>query len=113
MTQTFGKMILKARKKNGYSQRDLAKLLGVNFSYLSKLENNRAEYPPKEEVIRGLAEYLHLDAEELIVLAGRLPQQYEEFLKQNYKEMPALLRRMQENPEFAQKVFQTVNEGES
>jgi transcriptional regulator with XRE-family HTH domain len=112
VAQTFGRVILKARKRNGYSQRDLAKLLGVNFSYLSKLENNRAEYPPKEDIIRGLAEYLHLDAEELIVLAGRLPQQYEEFLKQNYKEMPALLRRMQENPEFAQKVFKTVNEGE-
>lgn len=112
MEQTFGRTILKARKQNGYSQRDLAKLLGVNYSYLSKLENNRADYPPKEEIIRGLASHLHLDAEELIVLAGRLPQQYEEFLKQNYKEMPALLRRMQENPEFAQKVFQTVNERE-
>ncbi len=112
MEQTFGKLILQARKDNGYSQRDLAKLLGVNFSYLSKLENDRADYAPKEEIIRSLAKHLHLDPEELIVLAGRLPQQYEEFLKQNYKEMPALLRRMRENPEFAQKVFQTVNEGE-
>lgn len=111
MAQTFGQLILQARKNNGYSQRELAKLLGVNFSYLSKLENDRADYPPKEEIIRGLAKHLHLDPEELIVLAGRLPQQYEEFLKQNYKAMPALLRRMQENPEFAQKVFQTVTEG--
>lgn len=113
MEQSFGKLIRKARKDKGFSQRELAKLLSVDFTYLSKLENDRADYPPKEEVIRSLARNLDLDEEELIVLAGRLPHQYEDFLKQNYKAMPALLRRMQENPDFAQKVFQQVaTEGE-
>ncbi|WP_202220615.1 helix-turn-helix domain-containing protein, partial [Okeania sp. KiyG1] len=48
----------KARKEKGYSQRELAKFLGVDFTYLSKLENDRADYAPKEEVIRGLARNL-------------------------------------------------------
>ncbi len=110
MDQNFGSLIRQARKDKGYSQRELADKLGLDFTYLSKLENNRADYPPKEEVIRALATHLDLDAEELIFLAGRIPQNDEEFLKQHYKNMPTLFRRMRENPEFAQKVFQEAIE---
>lgn len=106
MDQNFGKLIRQARKEKGYSQRELAKRLGLDFTYLSKLENNRADYPPKEDVIRALAKNLDLDEEELIYLAGRIPQQEEDLLKQHYKAMPSLFRRMRENPEFAQRVFQ-------
>lgn len=105
MVQGFGQQIRKARKEKGYSQRDLAKLVDLDFTYLSKLENDRADYPPKEDAIRKLAEHLELDAEELVFSAGRIPERDEEFLRQNYKAMPALFRRMQENPDFAQKVF--------
>ena len=106
MTQNFGKLIRQARKNKGYSQRELAKLLKVDFTYLSKLENNRADYAPKEEVIRSLARHLNLNPEELIFLAGRIPQNQAELLKQHYKNMPTLFRRMGENPEFANRVFQ-------
>lgn len=106
---TFGKLIRQARKDCKYSQRELAKLLKIDFTYLSKLENNRADYAPKEEVIRGLAKHLKLNEEELIFLAGRIPQQEEDLLKQHYKDMPALFRRMRENPEFAKKVFREAS----
>ena len=46
-----------------------------------------------------------LNEEELIFLAGKIPQKEEDLLKEHYKDMPALFRRMRENPEFAQKVF--------
>jgi HTH-type transcriptional regulator, competence development regulator len=106
MSEDFGKLIRQARKVKNYSQRELAKILQIDFTYLSKLENSRAEYAPKEDVIRGLARNLDLDEEELIYLAGRIPHQEEELLKQHYKSMPALFRRMRENPEFAEKVLQ-------
>lgn len=112
MNETFGKLIRHARKEHGLSQRELASFLDVDFTYLSKLENDRADYPPKEDVIRALAYNLDLDDEELIFLAGRIPQNYEAFLKENNKDMPALLRRMQENPTFAQKVFDAAREAE-
>lgn len=112
MGKSFGKLIRKARKDKGYSQRELAKHLGVDFTYLSKLENDHADYPPKEEVIRKLAKNLNLNPEELIFLAGRIPQQYEEILKQNPREMLVLFRRMQENPEFAQEISQAARENE-
>jgi transcriptional regulator with XRE-family HTH domain len=101
--QTFGRLIRQARKDKSYSQRELAGLLSVDFTYLSKLENDRADYPPKEEVIRALARNLDLDQEELIFLAGRLPQQYEALLRQNPKEMQALFRRMQDDPSWIKK----------
>jgi len=112
VTQTFGTLIRQARKDKGYSQRELSKLLKVDFTYLSKLENDRADYAPKEDVIRSLAYHLGLGEEELIFLAGRTPQKDTDFLKQNYKEMPVLFRRMQENPEFARKIFQAANDPE-
>ncbi len=109
MNKEFGLTLRQARKDKGYSQRNLAKLLGLDFTYLSKLENNRAEYAPKEDVIRGLARELDLDAEELIFLAGRIPQKEEDLLRQHHKSLPTLFRRLRENPEFAEKVFQEAS----
>lgn len=111
--ENFGQLIRQARKDKGYSQRELARRLGLDFTYLSKLENNRADYAPKEEVIRSLARNLDLDEEELIFLSGRIPQQEEKLLKQHYKTMPALFRRLRENPEFAQKLFQEATDKEN
>ncbi|MBZ8181629.1 MAG: helix-turn-helix transcriptional regulator [Oscillatoria sp. PMC 1051.18] len=113
MSKNFGQLIRQARKDKGYSQRELAKLLGLDFTYLSKLENERAQYAPKEEIIRGLARHLDLDEEELVFLAGRVPQQDEDILKEHYKSMPTLFRRMRENPEFARRVLQEASKAEN
>jgi transcriptional regulator with XRE-family HTH domain len=104
--ETFGQVILQARKQKGLSQRELADAVDLNFTYLSKLENDKADYPPKEEVIRVIARILSIDEEELIYLAGRLPESEEQFLKQNYDKMPALFKRMQEDPKFAKRIFE-------
>ncbi len=112
MEHSFGQLIRQARKDKGYSQRELAKLIGLDFTYLSKLENGRSNYAPKEGAIRSLANHLDLDEEELIFLAGRIPQQEEDLLKEHYKSMPTLFRRMRENPEFARKVFHAARQGE-
>jgi transcriptional regulator with XRE-family HTH domain len=113
VNQSFGQLIREARKDKGFSQRELAKLIGLDFTYLSKLENDRADYPPKEDVIRSLAQHLDLNEEELIFSAGRIPQRDEDFIKQNYKGMPALFRRMQENPDFAKRVFREATQPEN
>lgn len=108
MSQTFGKVIRQARKEKELSQRELAKLIGVDYTYLSKLENDHAGYPPSEDVIHKLALHLNLKKEELRHLAGRItPDDTEVFeeLVRKYKQMPALLRRMRDEPEFAQKLL--------
>ena len=108
----FGTLIKQARKDKGYSQRELAKQLGVDFTYLSKLENDSAKYAPKEEVIRKLAHYLDLEEDKLIFLAGRVPSEDEDLIKEHYENMPLLFRRMRENPEFATKIFQQAEADE-
>ena len=100
MTPTFGQAIRTARTSIGYSQRKLAALVEVDFTYLSKLESDRSDYPPKEYVIQQLARYLSLDREELMCLTGRLPERYQDFLKENYKVMPSLFRWMRQEPDF-------------
>lgn len=107
--KTFGEVIKEARKKKKYSQRELADKLGIDFTYLSKLENERGN-PPKEDIIRQLAQYLNLDEDQLLFLAGKIPEQDEDLIKQHYEDMPLLFRRMRENPEFAAKIFRQAKE---
>ncbi|KJH69799.1 helix-turn-helix domain-containing protein [Aliterella atlantica] len=104
MNPTFGQIIRTARADKGYSQRDLARLVEIDFTYLSKLESDATEYPPKEYVIQQLAYYLGLDYEELVCLTGRLPERYQDFLQQNYQVMPALFRWMRQKPGLAQRI---------
>ncbi len=115
MTETFGNLIRQARKDKEYSQRELAKLIGVDFTYLSKLENDHAGYPPSEDVIEALARHLDLTErkDELRRLAGRITPEdakvFEDLVKK-YTQMPALLRRMRDEPEFAQKLLRETTQ---
>ncbi len=54
---SFARVIKNARKDKGFSQKALAKKIGVDFTYLSKLENNRANYSPREEVTSLRSEF--------------------------------------------------------
>ncbi|MEG4056273.1 MULTISPECIES: helix-turn-helix transcriptional regulator [unclassified Microcoleus] len=118
MSQTFGQLIRQARKDKEYNQRELAKLIGVDYTYLSKLENDHAGYPPSEDVIEALARHLDLTErkDELRRLAGRITPDdakvFEELVKK-YREMPALLRRMREEPEFAKKILQETTQSKA
>jgi HTH-type transcriptional regulator, competence development regulator len=107
---TFGTIIKLARQEKKLTQRQLAKLLQLDFTYLSKLENDRADYAAKEDVIRSIAQKLDLDEEEMIFLAGRTPTQYEDFLKQHYRQLPLLFRQMLLDPTFAERVFRAAQE---
>ena len=72
-TETFGERIRRRRREDKLSQRQLAALVGVDFTYLSKLENDQEGQSPGEELVVKLAEQLHDDSEELLALAGKVP----------------------------------------
>ncbi|MBI4282896.1 MAG: helix-turn-helix domain-containing protein, partial [Chloroflexi bacterium] len=59
-TRKFGTRLKELREQAGLSQRELADKVGVNFSYLSKIESG-ATPPPSEKVILRLAEVLDAD----------------------------------------------------
>lgn len=70
--ETFGKRIQRLRRELKLTQREVAGQLQIDFTYLSKLENDRGE-TPGEETVRKLAGALHTDEEELLAAAGKLP----------------------------------------
>src|SRR3990172_8289292 len=76
----FGQRLKELRKQSGLSQRELAEKIGVNFSYLSKIESG-AMPPPSEAVIEKLAETLKADRDELLILAGKIPSDIARILK--------------------------------
>ena len=86
----FPERLRSLRKEAQMSQRDLAERVGVDFTYLSKIENGRVE-PPSETVLkkvsRELAKVLGRDetelADELITLAGKVPSDLAETLVRN------------------------------
>jgi transcriptional regulator with XRE-family HTH domain len=69
---TFGERLRELRKAKGLNQKQLADKVGIDFTYLSKLENDRRS-PPREKTILALAKVLEADSDELLTLARRIP----------------------------------------
>jgi HTH-type transcriptional regulator, competence development regulator len=74
---SFGKRIQELRRERGMTQRQVAGELGIDFTYLSKLENDRGE-PPGEDLVRRLAQLFEVEAEELLAKAGKIPAELRE-----------------------------------
>jgi transcriptional regulator with XRE-family HTH domain len=69
----FGTKLREMRQEKGMTLRSLAEAAGVDFTYLSKIENERVEHLPSAETIRDLARALEVDAMELLQLANKVP----------------------------------------
>ncbi len=91
METSFGEVLRQKRRAAGISQRRLAELAGLDFSYISKLENNRLASPAAETVMK-LAELLDCLPEELLSAAGKLPGE----VGQNLASSPAAVRFVRE-----------------
>ena len=73
----FGKRLRELRKERGLTLRGLAEAVGVDFTYLSKIENGKAGYMPGADTIRSLAKELEADPLELLQLADKVPPEME------------------------------------
>lgn len=75
---TIGQRIREIRKSRNLTQRELADRVGINFTYLSRVENDRLddEQTPREETIQRIAKALQTDPDELLLLARRIPDAY-------------------------------------
>ena len=71
----FGEKIRALRAAAGLTQRDLAAKVGVEFSYISKIENGKLDFGdvPSESLIQRLAAALNADEFALLVAAGKIP----------------------------------------
>ncbi|HTE20240.1 MAG TPA: helix-turn-helix transcriptional regulator, partial [Armatimonadota bacterium] len=90
---TFGEQLRLWRIESKLNQRDLAARVGIDFTYLSKIENGRMP-PPSEATIMKMAEALEQDADMLLQLAFRVPQDVKPIITGS-REAPTLLRAIQ------------------
>lgn len=89
---TFGERIRELRKAKNLGQRAIADTVGVSFTYISKVENGKLDFGdyPSEELIRKLAEALGVEADELLLLAKKIPEE----IKSRVLERPDAFRRI-------------------
>jgi HTH-type transcriptional regulator, competence development regulator len=79
---SFGTRLRQLRLERRLNQKELAARVGIDFTYLSKLENDRME-PPGEETIQRLAAALSADATELMLLARKVPSDLKPIITQS------------------------------
>ena len=77
MTETFGTVLKAKRREAGVSQRELAERVGLDFTYISKLENDRIP-PPAADTLVKICQVLGIEPEELLALTGKLPSEVQE-----------------------------------
>lgn len=70
----FGGYLRDLRRSRGMTQRQLAASSRVDFTYISKLENNRTEHTPSEAALVMLAHAMQADSYALMKAAGKLPR---------------------------------------
>jgi transcriptional regulator with XRE-family HTH domain len=88
----FGTFIRDRRTAKGYSLRRFAELVGVSPTYLSHVEQGKVDSPPTADRIQKMAELLGESADELIAMAGRVPEDLPKIIQSQPEAMPALLR---------------------
>ncbi len=68
---SFGDLLRTVRRNAGISQRELASRVRLDFSYISKLENDRIP-PPAAETIVEICKALELPPEAMLAASGKL-----------------------------------------
>lgn len=85
----LGAILRQRREAAGLSLRSLSKQLDVDAAYLSRIENGSV--PPSEQLLRRLGAVLHLNEDELLLLAGRLPESLRHFVALEPRKVAAAL----------------------
>lgn len=71
--------------------KSLAPELRVNYTYLSKLENETIN--PSEDLIVRVADYFGFDRDALLLSAGKIPEDILEILREHPDDAIAVLRK--------------------
>jgi ribosome-binding protein aMBF1 (putative translation factor) len=89
--EKFGAFIRREREAKEIGLREMAKMIGVSPTYLSKVE--RDEFPPPaEDKVKAIAKIIGRDTDDLLARAGRVSTDISEIIKRHPVELTALLR---------------------
>ena len=89
--EKFGAFVRREREAKGIGLREMAKMIGVSPTYVSKVE--RDEFPPPaEDKVKAIAQIIKCDTDELLARAGRVSSDLSDIIKRHPRELAALLR---------------------
>ena len=95
-----------------FSVRQVAGRIGVQPSYLSKVEREEVA-PPSEETIRRLASDLDVDSDVLLALAGKVSADLMETIRRRPALFAELIRQLRDMPDHAVlRLVREVRDGE-
>src|SRR3954463_5105820 len=89
--EKFGAFIRRKREAKELGLREMAKMIGVSPTYLSKVERDEFS-PPAEDKVRAIAKIIECDADDLLARAGRVSTDITDIIKRRPVELAALLR---------------------
>ena len=81
-TKTFGQTLKNLRRSKGITQRELASAVGVDFSYISKVENDRMPAPAADTIVR-ICEKLGVTPDKLLAMTRKMPTHVKEAISEN------------------------------
>jgi transcriptional regulator with XRE-family HTH domain len=87
-------------KDSRYSLRQVAKRIGIEPSYLSKIERGEQTYLSEEKII-ALAEDLDEDPDVLLALSGKISSDVQEIIRKRPKLFVQLIRDLKDLPDNA------------
>lgn len=113
---TFGQTLQKIRRGKQKTQREVADLIGMDYGYYSRIENDKFDYKPSRETIEKIIEKLECNDDEkaeLLAAAGRIDKEMEELAIKAVErpELRPLFRAVVETPkdEIAE-LFDLINQ---
>jgi transcriptional regulator with XRE-family HTH domain len=87
----FGAFIRRERTRKEIGLREMAKMIGVSPTYLSKVERDEFA-PPAEDKVKAIAKIIGCNPDDLLARAGRVPTDILDIIKRNPVELAWLLR---------------------
>jgi len=95
-----------------FSLRQVAERIGVEPSFLSKVERDIGS-PPSEETLKRLASELDTDADVVLALAGKISSDVADAIRKRPELFGELIRQLKDMPDHAVlRVVREVRDGE-
>jgi len=114
---TYGSHIRRIReerreKDRSFSLRQVAKRIGVEPAYLSKIERGEAA-PPSETVTRKLADELNEDVDVLLAMSGKVSSDLRDIILKRPALFADLIRQLRGMPDHSiLRIVREVRDGE-
>ena len=114
---TFGAHVRAVREgfrrgDRAYSVRGVARRIGVEPAYLSKIERGQVP-PPSEATIRRLASELRADPDVLLAMAGKVSSDLQEVVVRRPRLFAELIRQLRDAPDHAiLRVVREIRDGD-